>query len=628
LTATDPKVRAKAFGDALQKAVIGDSPEGQFLAAAGEFGLLVAQPQIAVVEQLARQTLGALEGGALGRLVGFVRERLSLLQVTSATTKQEYDAIDGWLIARLGDFFGKTLSFDDLKGIQQAIHLAVSARKAIYNNVRRAMHQRFSVDLAATYRKSTTRTALFDITFDLAVPSAIDAWREVVGQSRFDRIVGESIDGVTIHRGVLTHSVRRESSVEVRLPYFTKRVDHINESLAQLETLDAEADGGRVVVFDVNAKDIVRDNQRFRSQLSLVGGFTVRDGEVVATDLEGKTIGYEFRQAKAAMRLSDLQRRVTPFLRRHFADQLTGPDPIPTFLMELDRTVEGLLQNGENNFGDVLLSMETSIPATTLASWCRPMGEHDMDAARRRISRRIQRSLRQLIPGYYFQESDNLMNGAAAAALIMWSCIPPESGGEGSFWNWRDADLRKQMAMRTTTLRDSLRTYEDRLRSEGRHGDADFFGQEEASKILASGLRATLQLEALLGMEARVIAAAGVAVDHVQDAIAEALEGAPEAALESLSDFGATLSRAFHDRVRSIYGDQASRALGSMALMEATAGLDPAFSVREPDAALRIVVVNPRGSFLLSDYVKGRLPLEEDIVLQQTLVSTRPATAG
>ncbi len=621
LTATDPKVRAKAFGDALQKAVIGDSPEGQFLAAAGEFGLLVAQPQIAQVEALARQTLTAMEGGGLGRLVTFARERLSLVQVTNAKTKPEFDAIDGWLIGRLSDFFGKTLGFDDLKPIQQAIQLAVTARKKIYGNVRRALHQRFSADLAVAYQKTTTKTALFDITFDLAQESAIDAYRELVGQSNFDRIVTEQIDGVTIHQGVLTHGIRRESSVDVRLPFFQRRVDHINETLAQLETLDAEVDGDRVLVYNVTAKDVVRDEQRFRSQLSLMGGFTVRDGELVVSDLDDKTIGYEFRQAKKEMRLSDLQRRVTPFLRKHFSNQLVGEDPIGTFLMELDRTVETRLHNGENNFGNVLLSMETAIPAAALKGWFNPLDEIEIRAAKSRISRRVQRALKDLIPGYYFQDSDNLMNGAASAALVVWSSIPPTTTSEDAFWNWPDLETRKAMALRTTTLRDTIRTYEERLRSEGRSRDAGFYEQDQAGRILKDGLGATRQLEALLGMEAGVIKAVNKAIDQVQDALTEAVEGAPQAALASLAEFGATMSKAFHDKVKSIYGDEASRALGSMVLLEATAGLDPTFSVREPNAAFRLLVIDPRGSFLLSDYIKGRLPLEEDVVLQQTLVN-------
>lgn len=642
LTATNPQDRARALADAIQRASFGDSVEGKFLGAASEFGLLVAAPQIQAIEVLARQTLTAVEYGALGRLIRFVRERLNLSQFTGANTQSEFDAIDGWLIRLMSNFFGKTLALDDLDDVRKAIHLAATAHKKVYAKAVEALSHRFSAELAVNYRKATSRTALLDITFDLSKPKAEKAWRDVVDDSLYDNVFAGPIDGVTVHQGVLTHGIKRESSVQVQLPFFNKKVEHINDTLARLEHLDAEANGGRVLVYHVEARDTVRDQERFLSELSLMGGFRLDSGNVITPDLADKRISFQFRQAKARMRLADLQRRVDPFLKEHFRDQLTGEDPVSTFLVNLDATVEELLGNGKNNFGDALLAMELSMPASLLAGWLKPLDPVGRRAAKNRISLAIQREMRRILPVYYFNDSSHLQNNEAMAAMLLWSSLVPctsmrldpaqrvlerFSTGERPYWDWRSPvqrDIVAGHAESITAMERAMLNYEERLISEGRGADAAVFERTNRRRLRDMGQGpGTNQFQALLGMEARIIAGAADAVEEIQTAISAAEDDAAAAALEALAKFGGTLSESFHARVKSVYGDEASRAIGSMVLVEATRALDPANQLTAPTAALRLIVLNEERSFELSDWMKNRAPLEEDVAVAQTLISSR-----
>ncbi len=632
----DPNKRAKAFADALQKATFGDSVEGQFLAAAGEFGLLVATPQIQQVQALAAQTLDTLEGGQAGGLIKFIRERVNLNSIANPNpATKDLDGIDGFLVGRLSDFFGKTLKFDDLNEMQAAIHSVIEARKKVYNKAREALHHRFGVELAATYSKTTTKTALLDITFDLAQPDARELWREVI-DAKLDRALSEEVDGVTLHQGALSHGIKRQTTVQVNLPFFSSKVEHINESLAGL---DAETNGGRVLVYNVRARDEVRDRNRFRSELSVMGAFRVENGRLVSPAIEDQSLSYQFRQAKAEMRVADMRNRLGPFLEQYMLDQLTGPDPVNKFLLELDRTVESILENGENDFGDVLLSMELELPAAALASWLRPIDPKRLMKAKCDMSRRIQTAVKRLLPGYYFQDSGHLNQEFAAAPLLVWSALPPSTSIEADhakrsiklntdtdvFWNWPDPDLRSAVAgLRSTgaSLARAMEVHRQRLISEDKRRQAGFFKPEELGEWVKIALDRPSErhMEALLSMESRLANGAADAVDKVQAALAAAPDN-PTAAVAALAEAGAALTAVFHADVKTKYGDQSSRAIGSALLLEATAALDPGFSGGKPRAALTVMVLNPDRRFELGDYILGRSPMEDDVAVTQTLVS-------
>jgi hypothetical protein len=65
----------------------------------------------------------------------------------------------------------------------------------------------------------------------------------------------------------LTHEVKRSTHVEINLPYRSSRTAHINDSIGQAQAVDAV--DGRLLMYDLDAKDIVNRRNRRDSQLTI-----------------------------------------------------------------------------------------------------------------------------------------------------------------------------------------------------------------------------------------------------------------------------------------------------------------------------------------------------------------------
>jgi len=79
-----------------------------------------------------------------------------------------------------------------------------------------------------------------------------------------------SAPGVTLNVAELTHQIKRQSHVEITLPYFNTAIDHINTALAQVKAVDE--DEGRVLIYDLDANDLVTVKNKRNSRLA-IGGF-------------------------------------------------------------------------------------------------------------------------------------------------------------------------------------------------------------------------------------------------------------------------------------------------------------------------------------------------------------------
>src|SRR6185369_16107993 len=168
----DPAASNQALAQALQKVTFGDTPEGQWLAAIAERGLLRLSGQLDEVRHIAGQTLQILNGGEIKKLQTFINQRLNLDQIRNIVTQNDFDKIDGWLIARLSDFFDKKLHFEDLDEIRAAINGVFTKAAEIYDKSLKALNNRYTFEFAATYEKTTEGQALLDVEFDLSQAAA------------------------------------------------------------------------------------------------------------------------------------------------------------------------------------------------------------------------------------------------------------------------------------------------------------------------------------------------------------------------------------------------------------------------------------------------------------------------
>ena len=636
LADSDPANRNAAFIGALQDATFGDTPAGQWLAALADQGLLALSSQLDKVQPVAAQTLDILNGGIIKKLQDFIAGKLDLAKIRDAVTQNDFDKVDGWLIKRLGDFFDKELHFEDLKQIQAAIHLVLTRAQDIYGKAQKALNSRYNFEFAATYMKNTTSTALLDVNFDLQHAEAADMFRKVVDDSDFDDLLVQETLGVTLNMATLSHEIKRTGTVQLNMPMFSFDSQHVNESLANVK---AEEEGGRVLVYEVNASDSITVKNRYRSDLSVLGSLQLRNGQLAMTPDSTQSIAYQSRQVKKAMSLADFEHRVTPFVHEYLPQLFSGNESsLQTFYLDLDRTVENELHNGANQFGDVALDMQVSVPSAVLGSWFIRRSRDRLKQDSMRMSLALQAKLRTLLPFCYFQDASKLRSNPAAAALLVWAAMPVSTTidfqdgqirrfntDSDVYWNFVDTDLRRAVASdphTTASLAASMLTAQTRLREAGDDHNAAFFVAQQAGtfqNMTRSGIGDTL-LQNLLFTEAGIVRGAAAALNDVNGML-DAVATAPTKAISRFADFGADLTDTFNRKLRTDYGNDALRTLSSMVLMEASRAIDPDLSTQRPQAMLNILTFQNGHAFDLNDFIAGAMPPKEQIAVAQTLVN-------
>lgn len=636
LADNDPATRAAGFAAALQDATFGDTAAGQWLAALADQGLLALSGELDRVHSVAAQTLDILNGGIIRKLQNFIDGKLNLAKIRDAVTQNDFDKVDGWLIKRLGDFFEKELHFEDLKPVQAAIHLVLTKTQDIYGKAQKALNSRYNFEFAAAYMKNTTSTALLDVNFDLQQQSAVDMFRKVVDTSKLDDLLVQQTQGVTLNMATLSHEIKRTSTVQLNMPMFSFDSEHVNDSLAKIT---AEEDGGRVLVYELNASDSVTVKNRYRSELSVLASLQVRNGQLEMAPDSAKSIAYESRQVKKGMRLADFEHRVTPFVHEYLPQLFSGNgSSLQTFYVDLDRTVENVLHNGANEFGDTALAMQVSAPSSVLGSWFIRRTKDRLKQDSMSMSRALQVKLRTLLPFSFFQDISKLRSNPSAAALLVWAGMPISTSidfRDGQikrfnsdadvFWDFPDIELRRAVASdphTTASLVPSLLTAQARLREVGDDHNASFFTAQQAptfQNMTRSGMGDTL-LQSLLFTEAEIIRGATAALKDVNEML-DAVATAPTVAINRFADFGAHLTDTFNRKLSSVYGNDALRTVSSMVLLEASRAIDPGLGSKPPQAMLNILTFTNGHTFALEDFVAGAMPPRDQVAVAQALVN-------
>jgi hypothetical protein len=237
------------------------------------------------------------------------------------------------------------------------------------------------------------------------------------------------------------------------------------------------------------------------------------------------------------------------------------------------------------------------------------------------MSLRLQETLRELVPFCYFQDADRYDDGVPTAAILLYSALVPRTGNppKGDLhFDWRDRSVVKGIVEHPQTrarLAQRLATAAAYVKGIGKKGTR--FERQDAQQVVDDALSqsGSRLLEALLRTESVVIhgaAKAGVAMAQFREKAA----GRPAEALEELSKFGAELTDAFNDDVRSLYAADQLSALGTMLLLEAGRALGA--PDQRPSALLEVTVVRDHTRF--KDFLAGARPPASEVVVPARLV--------
>ena len=630
----DPKAGADALAKALQKATFGDTPQGRFLEAIADKGLLALANEMGMVGSTAGKVLDILNGGVIAKLQAFINQKLDLEPIRKAITDADFNKIDQWLRDRLGNFLDKTLELNDLKDVQKAIRTLDTKIGDYYKTAVQALTKRYSIDFAATYQESTTDTALIDVNFDLSTPPATELFSDIVARSNLDDLLTRETNGVTLNQAKLTHEINRTGTVDLHMPLFDFSSTHVNDAMV---SLTAEDQGGRLLLYQIAAQDKVTVANRAASQLSVLASLKVANGQ--APQLEaGGSVAYETQQVKTDMRPLDLEARTTMFIHEYLPGLFSGGDAsIRSFYTDLDNALTTATHNQSNHLGDVAVSMQLSLQAGVLAAWFESRNAAQLRADQMGLSRVLQAAWKSLLPALYFQDLSQYQFNESVAALLVWSSLPVSTSIEFDspiirqfntdrevFWDWPDVDLRGAVAADShtiATLAGRLSGIQNQLLKAGL-GEARFFAPSMAARFVGLALDATgdVFIRSLLFTEAQLVGGATDALKNISGALATAAT-APTQAMKTLANFAADLTDTFNRRVSSVYAGMPGRVVGSMLLVQASEALGSPGT--KPAALMTLYALKPGHAFNLGTFIDGKTPPQTEIALTQTLVSLK-----
>jgi hypothetical protein len=641
LASDDDAVQRQALMEILNAAGFAERPEGRLIASLADRGLLSLLDRLPEVRSAARTVAEILDGGVLRRLQIWINERLNLERVIAVVERADFDTLDSFLVGRLAAFLDRQIDFGDLDEIRKAINLVVTKRQEMFAKARKALTTRYGFEIAATWQRTTSRTALLDVVFDMSSSSARRLLKSVLADAAYDELFLTPDPAVQLNAAVLTHEITRKSTLEVTLPKLNLRTESFNQSMAKVT---AEDDGGRILLYQADATDIVRNSRnRYQSSLSITlnaaipapNGAAFNDLRLHSPD--SATWSYQLLHARAGMHREELEYYTRPFILQFLSDQFTHGANLSAWYSQFDRTVENVLRNGPDEFGDVLASFEVSIPGRALTAWLTPLD--DVESGAKRVSLAIQHGLKRVVPFYYFQDTDELALNPSSAALLVWSAMRPSTSvrtegsrlvfddGKSVFWNHPDPELRRMMvdnAITTQNLRAEFQRIRLRLEEAGRHRDARHFDEEQTPVWIAQALTSfgdTL-LSSLCFFEARVVEEAATALRQVQK-FQTAATASPSKAIERMAEFGAGITRAFNKLTgETVYGKAPLRSLGQLVFLEATRALAGGIDA-QPRAMLTLTVLNNASArrFQLETFLAGEIPEADDIAVAQRLVS-------
>jgi hypothetical protein len=604
----------------------------------------VSDPQqFRLLQQTAQLTCQLLDDGPnealLHKLQETIDERLELKQIENVIDDASFSRLDEWLKARLAAFCGSHLDLTYIEQLRKAVHLVHEKSQEFDAKALTALSRKYAFEFARTYQQANTQTALLDVVFDLDA-SGTDYLLQQAVQGDFQSLLAEQKEGIHLNRAALTHQVSRHHHIEVELPFYKSSLDHINTALARAKAVDENE--GRLLFYDLEAEDIVTAQNNRNSRLVIGGFLPSRFGNTVRVhSASSLSYGYSLRQVRRSIRLSDLEYELKPYLESYFLEYFTGngednAQSLAALISALDKALRQIEREGKDEFGNALLSLELSLPSAIASSWLGAPADAKAPAYMN-LSRRLQRKLRQLIPFFYFQDVRKYKNLDSAAVLLVYSSIPISTSVRKSdgglvlntdvdlYWDWMADDLRERMIYSgetTSALTAQLKRISSLLRATpDLSGTADFYDPARSAVLLR---QATTQpweslLKSLLSTEADIINGArdtGITLAEFLQAGA-----APDHLMGTLARFGSKATDTFNRRIRSVYGGEAVRALGTMCFIEAAAALDPAVTDRRLSATLELIVVKKDSAFPLASYLDGKIPPKEDTVFEQRFVN-------
>ncbi len=586
----------------------------------------------------AQQTLELLDGttveATLKKLQKWIEENLGLDNIFEIINETDFADIDAWLKKRLSDFLGDTLVFRELEKIKAAINGLRAKAEEFYKKGYEALTDKYAAEFHFGFQKSTSKTALIDVTFDFA-QNAANAKTQLKNalNGDFNEILAKQIPGIQLNKGVLTHEIKRNTHLEVKLPYFNSVRDHINESLTSGEVVDAV--DGRLWVFNLRAQDTVSRKNSI-SKLSVAVDLTKNAG-IREFSKESFRYDYSLLLAKRNVHRQYLEEKLEILANEYFKSEFVGvgKKDFSTYLTDLDKLTDKLEIGGSNNFGNVLTSFNLSLPGVVLSAWKKAPLEKNHPVYLE-MSREIQRFIRRWLPISFIQDTNQYHQTKHIYPILVYSSLPlinkiKFSGGQpiitpDAVYDWDYLDVTTRNAVVSKFCPPELGRILKRVQAE-LNAENDGFVRDYADNRIGSIMMLNSDDEAiskrvfeqLIFREIQIIEG----IVDTGRSFRRFLEAEKiEDAVELLTKFGAKITDAFNENIGGTFAGSSLRPLGSLLLLEIAKVLDPGlFGNIQPLAMLDLYILKPTTPFAPASFFKGVRPKKQQFAIHQPIVS-------
>ncbi len=573
------------------------------------------------IQSCAGQVSKILDGGELQsfltKLHDEISSRLDLAQLEKVVDQASLANLDQWLAVKLQDFLGKNVpaTLKELVDLRNQIHKFAAMRNTFYQKGLAALNDKYSFSLSATYQNTATGTALIDAVFDFSGSNAPDARAclaaalngDLQALTRSD--IGHEHPSLTLKQGVLTHGVRRQSSVDLTLPYYKESTQHVNDVLSSITDID-NGEGRLLAVTATDTLTISHGRNQRDSTLTLALSLhALGQSRVVIHEVPTICCSYSLTDKFDDMSPSRFKARYTPEIGAYF-ENLFQPVPADE---NIGKWVNQLTTGG-SSLGPGTVSLQVTVPPDVVSGWMKAPVSRKAPIYKTMATALI-RKFRDLLRQHYFAEPGHYNDvgfGSASFVLLAYSSVPILNDahlniGDGELiltqddnsgdlcWDYEAVDLRNKMLgcpASVEELQAKLASIQALLLAE-RNKNAQFYDANQAAVIIQAAIEHP-GTPMLLGAEESLVNGARSAGMKIAQFLAS--KGSQQDVQDELESFGAELTATFNSKLKTWATDSLLLPLGPALLIEAARVFDNAAANVPPSAMFTVQSKNVCGS--------------------------------